>query len=122
MGDPIFHVGEGNYPTFKSVIKLLVFINLLLPVILYVNQRNNGNYWYLRHKPDSPSLFDLLAPYPWYIFTLEGLLLLFSFFGMANLKTKRACQRLIEIIKLTFYSPISLTEDGHTYKKDSLAN
>ncbi|RHW39356.1 TIGR02206 family membrane protein [Lysinibacillus yapensis] len=70
---------KGYYPTFMSVIKVIVFLNLLLPVILYVNNRNNGNYWFLRHKPDSPSLFDLLGPYPWYIFTLEGLLLLLSF-------------------------------------------
>ena len=83
-----FMWAKGYYPTFKSVIKLIVFINLLLPVILYVNQRNNGNYWYLRHKPDSPSLFDLLGPYPWYIFTLEGLLLLFSFFAWLILRQK----------------------------------
>jgi len=83
-----FMWAKGYYPTFKSVIKLLVFINLLLPVILYVNQRNNGNYWYLRHKPDSPSLLDLLGPYPWYIFTLEGLLLFFSFFAWLILRRK----------------------------------
>ncbi|KAA9015509.1 YwaF family protein [Niallia endozanthoxylica] len=65
---------KGYYPTFRSVIKLIVFINLLLPVILFVNKKTNGNYWFLRHKPEGPSLFDVLGPYPWYIFSLEGLL------------------------------------------------
>ncbi|WP_413056008.1 TIGR02206 family membrane protein [Sporosarcina sp. 179-K 8C2 HS] len=74
-----FMWAKGYYPNFMSVIKLIIFLNLLLPVILYMNKNNNGNYWYLRHKPDSFSLFDLLGPYPWYIFTLEGLLLLLSF-------------------------------------------
>ncbi|WP_338453012.1 TIGR02206 family membrane protein [Niallia oryzisoli] len=66
------------YPTFLTAIKMIIFINLLLPVILFVNKRVNGNYWFLRHKPDSPSLFDVLGPYPWYIFTLESLLIVFS--------------------------------------------
>ena len=65
-------------PTFRSVIKLIVFINLLLPVILLVNKWTHGNYWFLRHKPEGPSLFDVLGPYPWYIFSLEGLLIVLS--------------------------------------------
>jgi hypothetical integral membrane protein (TIGR02206 family) len=69
---------RGYYPTFRSVIRLVVFINLLLPVILFVNKQFNGNYWFLRHKPKSPSLFDVLGPYPWYIFSLESALIVFS--------------------------------------------
>ncbi|MGA5688292.1 TIGR02206 family membrane protein [Cytobacillus pseudoceanisediminis] len=66
------------YPSFQSVIKLIVFINLLLPVILLINNQTNGNYWFLRHKPETPSFFDVLGPYPWYIFSLESLLLILS--------------------------------------------
>jgi hypothetical integral membrane protein (TIGR02206 family) len=69
---------KGYYPGFKSVLKLVFFINLLFPVVLYVNRIADGNYWFLRHKPDSPSLLDLLGPYPWYIFSLETLLVAFS--------------------------------------------
>ena len=64
--------------TFRSVIKLIVFINLLLPVILFVNKQTDGNYWFLRHKPKNPSFFDVLGPYPWYIFSLESLLIVIS--------------------------------------------
>src|SRR4051812_20171049 len=73
-----FTWAKGYHPTFQSVIKLIVFINLFFPVILFVNKRENGNYWFLRHKPKDPSLFDVLGPYPWYIFSLEGLLIVFS--------------------------------------------
>ena len=66
------------YPTFRTAIKLIVFINLLLPFILFVNKHTNGNYWFLRHKPKNPSLIDVLGPYPWYIFSLESLLIAFS--------------------------------------------
>lgn len=73
-----FTWARGYYPTFHSIIKLIVFINLLLPVILFVNKRSDGNYWFLRHKPESPSFLDVLGPYPWYIFSLESLLIIFS--------------------------------------------
>lgn len=69
---------RGYTPTFQSVLKTITFVNLLLPVILYVNKKVEGNYWFLRHKPDGQSLFDVLGPYPWYIFSMEGLLVVFS--------------------------------------------
>lgn len=69
---------KGYYPSFRSLRKLLIFINLLLPIIFFVNNQADGNYWFLRHKPESPSLFDLLGPYPWYIFTLESVLIALS--------------------------------------------
>ncbi|MBB6446174.1 YwaF family protein [Bacillus benzoevorans] len=65
---------KGYYPTFLSVLKLIVFLNILLPGVLLVNKLTNGNYWFLRHKPEGPSLLDALGPYPWYIFSLEGVL------------------------------------------------
>ncbi len=73
-----FTCAKGYYPSFRTAIKLTVFINLLLPIILFVNKQSNGNYWFLRHKPESPSLFDILGPYPWYVFSLEGLLIFLS--------------------------------------------
>lgn len=69
---------KGYHPTFFSVLKLIVFLNILLPVILIVNKATGGNYWFLRHKPEGPSLLDALGPYPWYIFSLEGLLVVLS--------------------------------------------
>ncbi|MFE8700782.1 TIGR02206 family membrane protein [Cytobacillus sp. FJAT-54145] len=73
-----FSWAKGYSLTFKSVIKLTVFINLLLPAILFINKQADGNYWFLRHKPKSTSFFDLLGPYPWYILSLEGLLIVLS--------------------------------------------
>lgn len=69
---------KGYHPKFQSVLKVIIFINLFMPIILIVNQRTNGNYWFLRHKPEGPSFLDMLGPYPWYIFSLEGLLVILS--------------------------------------------
>ena len=73
-----FTWAKGYYPTFRSIIKLIIFLNLLLPFILFINKQTNGNYWFLSHKPKGPSLLDALGPHPWYIFSLEGLLIVLS--------------------------------------------
>lgn len=30
---------------------------------------------FISHKPDDPSLLDLIGPWPWYILSLEGVAL-----------------------------------------------
>ena len=69
---------KGFHPTIWSVIKVVTFLNVLLPLIMIVNKFVDGNYMFLSHKPNSPSLLDYLGPYPWYILSLEGLLILLS--------------------------------------------
>jgi hypothetical integral membrane protein (TIGR02206 family) len=66
---------KGYRPTIWSVLKLCIFLNVLMPIIMLINKLVNGNYMFLSHKPDSASLLDVLGPYPWYILSLEGLLI-----------------------------------------------
>jgi hypothetical integral membrane protein (TIGR02206 family) len=70
---------KGYFISFVSVLKIVGFINVLLPAILFLNKISDGNYWFLRHKPSSHSILDILGPYPWYIFSLEGILIGVSF-------------------------------------------
>ena len=58
-------------PTFKGVLKTMLIINVLLPFILVINWLFDGNYMFLRMKPQNGSLLDFLGPYPWYILSLE---------------------------------------------------
>jgi hypothetical integral membrane protein (TIGR02206 family) len=88
-----FTWAKGYYPTFRSVIKVIAFVNLLLPVILFINYRANGNYWFLRHKPESRSFLDLLGPYPWYIFSLESLLMVFCIIAWLFLRNRQKSSR-----------------------------
>lgn len=69
---------KGYRPTVRSVGKVFIFLNVLLPVVMGVNKLVDGNYMFLSHKPRTPSLLDYLGPYPWYILSLEGLLLSLS--------------------------------------------
>lgn len=63
---------KGFWPTFRGIVKTMIVLNLLLPFIFLVNHLFEGNYMFLRMKPINGSLLDFLGPYPWYIFSLEG--------------------------------------------------
>lgn len=63
---------KGYEPTFKGVWKTMLIINALLPFIIAVNWLFDGNYMFLRMKPQNGSLLDFLGPYPWYILSLEA--------------------------------------------------
>lgn len=65
----------GYRPTIWSVVKLFIFLNVLMPIIMIINKIVDGNYMFLSHKPNSASLLNVLGPYPWYILSMEGLLI-----------------------------------------------
>ena len=69
---------KGYRPTIWSVLKLFIFLNVSMPVIMFINRLVGGNYMFLSQKPKSPSLLDVLGPFPWYILSLEGLLIALS--------------------------------------------
>ncbi|WP_147804110.1 TIGR02206 family membrane protein [Alkalicoccus halolimnae] len=57
---------------FWSVIKALIFLNLLLPFIWLINNWSGGNYWFIMEKPAGGSLLNYLGPEPWYILGMEA--------------------------------------------------
>lgn len=69
---------KGYRPTIWSVMKVFIFLNVLLPIIMFINRIADGNYMFLSQKPESPSILDFLGPYPWYILSLEGLSIILS--------------------------------------------
>jgi hypothetical integral membrane protein (TIGR02206 family) len=64
---------------FKSVWKAFAALNILALLVFFVNRFTGGNYMFLAQKPTNASLIDFLGPYPWYILSLE-LVVLFIFF------------------------------------------
>jgi len=75
--------------TIVSVMKAMLFLNLMLPLIYFVNQSVDGNYWFIMVKPTGGSLLDFFGPYPWYILGMElaaflFFLLLWLIFGQKN--------------------------------------
>lgn len=66
---------ERYRPTVKSIMRAFLLLNGYAAVIFVVNLKIDGNFMYLMRKPANPSLLDYLGPWPYYIFSLEGIVL-----------------------------------------------
>ena len=68
---------EGFRPVPKSILKALVVTNAYALVMFGFNWLVDGNYLFICHKPETPSLLDLMGPWPWYLIPLELLAITF---------------------------------------------
>ena len=64
-------VVEGFRPTLKSIARVFIWMNLYVLTIYFVNSAIGSNYLMINHKPDTPSLLDLLPEWPLYILYME---------------------------------------------------
>lgn len=64
---------EGFRPTWSSIWKTLVILNVYLVFVMAVNVLLDSNYLFTMRKPDTASLFDVLGPWPWYLVSAEVL-------------------------------------------------
>jgi hypothetical integral membrane protein (TIGR02206 family) len=67
---------EGYYPTWVSIRKVFIWINIYLVIVTVINLVINSNYLYTLHKPNVATLLDYLGPWPWYILSAEGIALI----------------------------------------------
>lgn len=65
-------------PEPASIPRVFLATNLYAAAVTPVNLLLDANYLYLRAKPEQPSLIDHLGPWPWYLLSLE-LVMLVSF-------------------------------------------
>jgi hypothetical integral membrane protein (TIGR02206 family) len=64
---------------YKDVIYSFIALNVGTGIMHIVNMYMNSNYWFTMAKPASPTFYDLLGPWPDYMFQLEPItLLIFS--------------------------------------------
>jgi hypothetical integral membrane protein (TIGR02206 family) len=62
---------EGLRPTWSSFRRVFIYGNLYMLFVGIVNWLIGSNYMFIARKPDTPSLIDLLGPWPWYLISLE---------------------------------------------------
>ncbi len=87
-------VVEGFRPTWKSLLRVAVGINIYMVVIFLVNVAIGSNYLMINGRPATPSLLDLLPDWPVYILYMEAIgliccLLLYLPFLIKDWRTKR---------------------------------
>lgn len=62
-------------PLLKTTTRIFLIICAYLIVIYGVNSLLGTNYAFVMHKPENPSLYDHLGPYPWYLLSVLGLVI-----------------------------------------------
>jgi conserved hypothetical integral membrane protein TIGR02206 len=76
-------------PKLSSIWKTMVALNIYMIILIPINILTKGNYMFLCEKPVDGSILDFLGPWPWYLFSLEGvglvmLVLCYLPFAVAN--------------------------------------
>lgn len=68
----------GYRPVLRSIGRTMLWLNILLVPIYFINVLTGGNYMFLMRKPGTASPLDYFGPWPWYIVGME-LMALFTF-------------------------------------------
>jgi hypothetical integral membrane protein (TIGR02206 family) len=84
---------EQYRPYWTSLLHAVVGANLYMLLVGLVNALIGSNYMFIAHKPDTPSLLDVLGPWPWYILSAEAVglavgLLLYLPFALRDWKAQ----------------------------------
>jgi len=64
---------EGFRPTWKSVLRVAVIMNIYMVIVFFINNLIGSNYLFIAHKPETASLLDMLPPWPVYILWMEAI-------------------------------------------------
>ena len=66
-------VAEDRRPTWASIWKTMLALNIYMFILFAINYRLGSNYKFIMRKPDTASLVDLMGPWPWYLVVAEFL-------------------------------------------------
>jgi len=66
-------VVEGFRPTWQSLKRVIIFLNIYMLAVFGVNQLVGSNYLFVARKPPGPTLLDALPEWPVYIFYIEAI-------------------------------------------------
>ncbi|MFZ5807572.1 MAG: TIGR02206 family membrane protein [Verrucomicrobiota bacterium] len=87
-------LGRGMRPTKFSLWKVFVVTQFYIVVTLLTNWALDANYGYFCAKPKNPSLLDYLGAWPYYIFSMDVLALVFFFLCYAPFFISKFAQNI----------------------------
>ena len=96
IGSSVYMTAAAGYrPTFRAMLRAFGWLNIFALAAGLVNWTTGENFMFLARKPDTASLLDLLAPWPWYIVELEAVALALSLalLGLVKLADRLATAR-----------------------------
>ena len=74
---PIVEGWRPRRPLWKAVAEVYGWAVVYLLFALAMNAVTGANFAYASHTPENPSLLDHLGPWPWYVFSMQGIAILF---------------------------------------------
>jgi hypothetical integral membrane protein (TIGR02206 family) len=91
-------VVEGFRPTWKSLFRVAIWMNIYVVIVYLINSAIGSNYLMINYKPNTPSLLDLLPEWPVYILYMEligviSILLLYLPFVVKDLRSRYLLNR-----------------------------
>ena len=91
-------VVEGFRPTWKSMLRVFVWMNVYAAIVYLINIPLGSNYLMINHKPETPSLLDLLPEWPDYILYMQAvgivtMLMLYLPFAWKDLRMQSLLNR-----------------------------
>jgi hypothetical integral membrane protein (TIGR02206 family) len=91
-------VVEGFRPTWKSMLRVAIWMNIYVMIVYFINREIGSNYLMINYKPETPSLLDLLPEWPIYILYMEligvvSMLLLYLPFAVGDLRSRYLANR-----------------------------
>jgi hypothetical integral membrane protein (TIGR02206 family) len=66
-------VVAGLRPTWKSILRVAIWMNIYVVIVYFINQAIGSNYLMIMEKPPTLSLLDLLPDWPIYILYMEAI-------------------------------------------------
>ena len=89
---------EGFRPTWKSLIRVAIWMNIYVVIIYFINSAIGSNYLMINYKPSTPSVLDLLPEWPIYILYMEligliSIVLLYLPFVVKDLRSRYLLNR-----------------------------
>jgi hypothetical integral membrane protein (TIGR02206 family) len=63
-------------PRPRAWLRVFLWVNAYAAAVALFDWRFGTNYMYLREKPESATLLDVLGPWPWYVLAAEPVALL----------------------------------------------
>ena len=86
-------VVEGYRPTWGSLLRVAIWMNVYVIVVFFINNAIGSNYLMINRKPDTASLLDLLPGWPLYVMYMEAIgivtcLILYLPFAIKDARSK----------------------------------
>jgi hypothetical integral membrane protein (TIGR02206 family) len=95
-------LAEGYRPRWRSVVHVIVAVNVYMAAVGVFNYFMGSNYLFLAGKPAGETLYDLLGPWPWYLLSVEVLgvlvvLLLYAPFAVRDWRRRRPARESLDL-------------------------